>query len=106
MEGKTFHLPHNDRTKVCDNLIVLVKNHSIVEVDIGEGDHSLVLLYINGKVYILDSYAKIREFDHEEFGNYIIGGTLESYNKVFKTDFTDLKDIGNLRDIYISVCEW
>ena len=111
--GTVFQLSHNNRTKVCDNLIVLVKNHSIVEVDIGagEGDHSLVLLYINGKIYILDSYAKIRtpeirEFDYEEFRNYILNGNLESYNKVFKTEFSHSKDIGSLRDIHISVCEW
>jgi len=113
MVGKVEQLPHNNRLKICDKVTELLKTHSLVEVDIGagKGDHSFLLLYISEKIYILDSFAKIRtpeirEFDLEEFKDYILNGTLDSYNKTFKTNFECKTKIGNLRDIHISVCEW
>ena len=51
------------------------------------------------------TWRDIRDFNYEEFKNYVIEGTLDSYNKVFKTHFAHNKDIGVLKDIHITVCE-
>ncbi len=90
-----------------------VKTHSIVEIDIGagKGDHSFLLLYIGEKIYILDSYAdlrtpEIRIFDEKSFRNYVCTNSLDSYNKVFNTNFNQSTDIGILRVIDVHIHEY
>ena len=67
-----------------------------IEVD---RSHCFVLVFIDGKIYIVDSYASLRKtniriFDFESFNNYVTSGDINSYNKVFQ--------IANVSEIHLS----
>ncbi len=102
-------LQHNDNSKMLDNLLFIVENYSIVDVDIDS--HAFILLYIDGKIYILDSYEdirkpEIREFDVQEFRNYIISGSVVSYNRVFNTLVESSEGVIRLMSLVISFHEY
>ena len=99
------------KDKICIFLLYLVKEYAIVVVDII--GHSFVLVHIDGEIYIVDSYAKlrkaeIRKFDFEGFRDLVSAKSLVSYNKTFNTDFKDQKkaDKVSSEEIFFTVCEW
>lgn len=82
------------RTVISKFLRYLVETYGIVSVDIDDippkfdDGHCFVLVQINKKIYIIDSYASIRlpemrEFDFESFDDYVTTGSIDSYNKTF-----------------------